>query len=232
MQGTTYTILYVEDDKSTSEILTLYLQKQKYRVLHFDNVEEAARALVNIEIDLAILDVMLPKGDGRDLLRQAVARNIPSIMVTARISEEDRLEGFDLGADDYVCKPYSPRELISRVNALLKRTKRGQQGDALLFEGLKIDLNKKEVLCDDEPLKLTAVEYALLLALANSINSVLSRDQLMSKAWGSSAEITDRAIDTHMANLRKKLKENKQSPRFIATRYGQGYQFIEKKMIL
>ncbi|MFA0813532.1 response regulator transcription factor [Microbulbifer epialgicus] len=226
-----YVILYVEDDRNSSEILVLYLQKQGYKVLHFDNAIDGARALNNIEIDLAILDVMLPKGDGRDLLRQAVSLNVPSIMVTARVSEEDRLEGFDLGADDYLCKPYSPRELISRVSALLKRSKLGRQSSKLQYEGLDIDLPRRQVLCDGEQLNLTPVEYALLTVLADAPNRVLSREQLLDKVWNSHAEVTDRAIDTHMANLRKKLKESKQSPRFIATRYGQGYQFIGRKVI-
>ncbi|WP_010606948.1 response regulator transcription factor [Pseudoalteromonas maricaloris] len=225
-----YTVLYVEDDPSSAEILNLYLAQADMQVVHFDNAQDAHRALQNLTFQLAILDVMLPGGDGRELLKEAVARNIPTIMVTAKVSETDRLEGFELGADDYVCKPYSPREVISRAKALCKRSYRGQQSAALLFDGLSINLESKSVMVTQQTPALTAVEFELLLTMAKQPQQVFSRAQLIEQVWGSDAPITDRAVDTHLANLRKKLGDSKAEPKFIATRYGQGYQFIARKV--
>ncbi|MCG7541157.1 response regulator transcription factor [Pseudoalteromonas sp. OF7H-1] len=225
-----YRVLYVEDDPSSAEILRLYLAQADMQVVHFDNAPDAHRALQNLTFQLAILDVMLPGGDGRELLKNAVARNIPTIMVTAKVSETDRLEGFELGADDYVCKPYSPREVISRAKALCKRSYRGQQSAALLFDGLSINLESKSVTVTQQTPVLTAVEFELLLTMAKQPQQVFSRAQLIEQVWGSDAPITDRAVDTHLANLRKKLGDRKAEPKFIATRYGQGYQFIARKV--
>ncbi|GHF97884.1 response regulator transcription factor [Thalassotalea marina] len=224
-------ILYVEDDKSSAEILTLYLQKQGYKVTYCDNAIDANRALDNLSFHLAIFDIMLPGGDGRTLLEKAVEKSLPSMMVTAKVAENDRINGFDLGADDYVCKPYSPREVVSRVQALLKRTYRETvQTKNLRFQGLQIDLQTKLVEVNEQAIKLTAVEFSMLTYLANKAQHIISRDQLISQVWGDTAEITDRAVDTHLANLRKKLGDSKKAPKFIATHYGQGYQFIAGKV--
>lgn len=222
----TVNILYVEDDLSIAELLILYLEQQGYTVRHFSDGLAAQRALNNLDFDLAIFDIMLPNIDGKQLLKQAVEKAIPSIMVTAKIAEDDRIEGFDLGADDYVCKPYSPRELVSRVNALLKRSKQGNQFNTLSFGELSIDLNAKQVTLNSQLLSLTSVEFELLLTMANKPNYVFSRTLLLEKVWQNSEEVTERAVDTHLANLRKKLGDSKQNPKYIATRYGQGYQFI------
>lgn len=224
-------ILYVEDDINSSEILILYLQKQGYKVYHYQNALDAERALENLSFQLAIFDVMLPGGDGRELLKTAVSKEIPCIMVTAKVAETDRLHGFELGADDYICMPYSPRELISRVQALLKRSYRKKVPSRILrFTELTIDLEAKQALLVEQSLRLTGVELSLLVCLATKAQHIVSREQLISQVWQGPTEITDRAVDTHLANLRKKLGDSKKQPKFIATHYGLGYQFIASKV--
>jgi len=223
-------ILYVEDDVNSADILKLYLEKEGYEVTHYTNALNAERALDNLSFHLAILDVMIPDGDGFSLLKKTASKDIPSIMVTARVAEDDRLNGFDLGADDYVCKPYSPREVVSRVQALLKRSfKHLGMHQVLRYRQLQIDVNAKSVTVKDKPLKLTAVEFAILVFMANHAQQIISREQLIESVWEGRTDITDRAVDTHLANLRKKLGDNTKDPSYIATHYGQGYQFIAAK---
>lgn len=219
-------ILYVEDDLAIAEILILYLEKQGHKVTHYSDGATAQRGINNLPFDLAILDIMLPNVDGIALLQQAVNKAVPTIMVTAKIAEDDRIEGFDLGADDYVCKPYSPRELVSRVNALLKRSVQGHQIKQLNFDGITLDLNAQQVYLNGQLLSLTTVEYKLLFTMANRPNLVFSRAQLLQQVWQNGEDVTERAVDTHLVNLRKKLGDSKRTPKYIATRYGQGYQFI------
>lgn len=219
-------LLYVEDEQSIADILLLYLQQQGYQVQHYANATDARRALQNLNFDLAILDVMLPGGDGRELLQLAVQKQIPCIMVTARVSEEDRIEGFELGSDDYVCKPYSPREVVSRVQALLKRSQQGHQRKQLRFDGLTLDLQSQLVWLDEQELKLTKSEYLLLHTLASQPDRIFDRQTLLDKVWPDDAAVSERTVDTHLTNLRKKLADSSQSPRFIQTRHGVGYQFI------
>lgn len=226
MNKITLSLLYVEDEQSIAQILLLYLQQQGYQVQHYANALDARRALQNLHFDLAILDVMLPGGDGRDLLQLAVQKQIPCIMVTARVSEEDRIEGFELGADDYVCKPYSPREVVSRVQALLKRSQQGHQRKQLRFDGLTLDLLSQAVWLDEQELKLTKSEYQLLHTLASQPDRVFDRQTLLDKVWPDDTAVSERTVDTHLTNLRKKLAESSQNPRFIQTRHGLGYQFI------
>ena len=147
------------DDIKTPIDTKVYLEKQGYRVSHFDNAVDAQRALDNLAFQLAIFDVMMPGGDGFSLLKNATKKDIPSIMVTAKVTESDRIHGFDLGADDYVCKPYSPREVVSRVQALLKRSYKHTGAHQIwLFGQLEIDVDAKLVKLAGDHLKLTAVE--------------------------------------------------------------------------
>jgi len=225
-----FSVLYLEDDPSSAEMFQLYLQQKELQVRHYDNVADAQRALDNIHFDIAVLDVMLPDGDGRAVLKNAVNKNIPTIMVTAKIAENDRVEGFELGADDYVCKPYSPRELISRVMALLKRTQRGHQLSTLEFSGLTLNLDSQTAACNDQLITFTAAEFKLLNHLAERPNQVLSRSALLDVVNDEQTSSTERTIDTHLANIRKKLNDSKHDPKFIETRYGQGYVFIGKRI--
>ena len=217
-------VLYVEDDLSSAQVLTLYFEQAHMHVSHFDNMQGAERALANLEFDVAVFDIMIKGGDGRTLLTQAVEKKLPALMVTAKVNEDDRLTGFDLGADDYICKPYSPKEVVARVKALLARSTRGHQLKEMRFGSLVINLSAQCVTIDNTPVALTSVEYMLLVATASYPNKVFSRDALIAAVWGRRATVSDRAVDTHMANLRKKIGGRNQA--YIATRYGQGYQFV------
>ncbi|MDW7548947.1 response regulator transcription factor [Pseudoalteromonas peptidolytica] len=219
-------IIYVEDEQDTADIVSAYLEHAGYCVTHLTTHEIAKKALYKEDFDLAILDIMLPDGSGLELLQSAVEHNIPSILLSAKKTEAERIEGFRLGADDYVCKPFSPRELTYRVKALLNRLHPTKHGRVLYFNGLQIDPEYHTVTLNDNAIRFTSLEFALLYTLASNAKKVFSRDMLITQAWPNASDITDRAIDTHIANLRKKLNDNRQNPCWIQTIYGQGYQFI------
>lgn len=223
---TTGLVIYVEDDASIADITVRYLQLAGLQVQYFNNATTATRALQNLPFDVAVLDINLPDGCGLALLQQAVQSHIPTLLVTARVSETQRIEGLQRGADDYLCKPYSPKELTLRVQALLRRNKTGSQQVRLQFEGMQVDLNAQQVWVDSNLLSLTASEYALLLTLARTPQQVFSRGALLNAVWPASHDTTERSVDTHMVNLRKKLGEQPSAPRFIQTRHGAGYQFV------
>ena len=223
-------VIYVEDDASIADITLRYLQLANLQVQHFDNATAAMRALQNLPFDVAVLDINLPDGSGLDLLQQAVQRDIATLLVTARISEAQRIDGLQRGADDYLCKPYSPKELTLRVQALLRRSKLGSQQTQWQFDGMRIDLDAQQVWLDQQLINLTAAEYGLLLTLARSPQQTFSRAALLDAVWPTSHDSTERSVDTHMVNLRKKLAEQRSAPRFIQTRHGAGYQFIGRRI--
>ncbi|HBN89996.1 response regulator transcription factor [Rheinheimera aquimaris] len=222
-------VIYVEDDASIADITSRYLRQAGLQVQHFSSAVAAARALQNLPCDLAVLDINLPDGSGLDLLQQAVECNIATLMVTARVSEAQRIEGLQLGADDYLCKPYSPKELTLRVQALLRRCNSGSQQSQWQFDGMLLDLSAQQVWLDGAQLSLTPSEFALLKTLAQQPMRVFSRAALLDAVWPQQHEVTERSVDTHMVNLRKKLGEQRSNPRFIQTRHGAGYQFIGRR---
>lgn len=217
-------VLYVEDDVSSAQLLALYLRDNGFEVFHYDNADDAVRALDNLEFDVAIFDIMIRNGDGRDLLKIAVAQRLPSLMVTAKVDEADRLDGFSRGADDYVCKPYSLKEVVARVKALMSRSKRGHQLKQLRYHNLTIDLDAQRIFVCAEDVALTSVEFNLLATLGATPTKVFTRANLIDLVWNGEP-VTDRAVDTHMANLRKKLAAQDPDQNYVITRYGQGYQF-------
>ena len=233
MQGyrsmTSDLVIYVEDDASIADITLRYLQQAGLQVQYFNNATAAARALHNLPCAVAVLDINLPDGNGLDLLQQAVQRDIATLMVTARVSEAQRIEGLQLGADDYLCKPYSPKELTLRVQALLRRCSSGSQLSQWQFAGLLLDLSAQQVWLDGAPLSFTPSEFALLKTLAQQPQRVFSRAALLDAVWPQQHDVTERSVDTHMVNLRKKLGEQRSNPRFIQTRHGAGYQFIGRR---
>ena len=223
------TILVVDDDRKIVELVTLYLRKEGYRVLQ---VFDGATAIELARADppaLAILDLMLPGVNGLVVCKTLQAeQGVPVILLTARSTEEDRLRGLDLGADDYVVKPFSPRELVSRVRAVLRRTsardeRRGP--DALDYGPLRIDLAGRTVRCDGRAIDLTPTEFRLLTALARAPNVVLSRQQLLDRAFDQGFDGYERNIDVHLMNLRRKLALPAAAPVAIKTVYGAGYKF-------
>jgi DNA-binding response OmpR family regulator len=222
-------ILVVEDDRKTAATLELYLEHAGYRVrLEHDGTRglEAARSW---SPDLVILDLMLPSTDGREICRRLRADSrVPILMLTARSTEEDRIRGLDLGADDYIPKPFSPREVAARVRAVLRRVEPASAGgpEVLRFhQGLEIHADRREVRLGGGPVALTPTEFRILLALARAPGRVLRRAQLVEQAFGPRFDGYDRTVDAHVKNLRRKLEPDRAQPSFIVTVFGVGYRF-------
>jgi len=221
-------VLVVDDDVKTVELVKLYLNRDGYRVLTAYDGIEALRLARESHPDLIVLDLMLPGLDGLQVC-QALRdeSDVPIIMLTAKTTDQDKLEGLDLGADDYVTKPFSPRELAARVRAVLRRLPR-ERGPAEIKHGkLTMNFLKQEVSLAGKPLNLTPVEFKLLAVLIKEPGRVFSRAQLIEKALGYDFEGFDRAIDVHILNLRRKLEPDPSHPRYIKTVYGAGYKLSE-----
>lgn len=226
---TNYTILVVEDEKNISDVIKAYLEKDGYNIITAFDGKEAMEKFEENKIDLIILDLMIPKISGEEVCNKIrKTSDVPIIMLTAKSDEESRIEGLNIGADDYVVKPFSPRELVSRVRALIRRTYRTSNipNNELVFnDGLKINTDKFLVKKGDKIIDLTANEFKVLLVLATNPSIVFSRDQLISQAFGIDYEGFDRTIDTHIKNIRQKIEDNPREPRYILTVYGIGYKF-------
>jgi len=223
-------VLVVDDDVKTVELVKLYLNRDGYRVLTAYDGVEALRLAREGYPDLIVLDIMLPGIDGLEVCRTLRDESdVPIIMLTARTTDQDRLTGLNLGADDYVTKPFSPRELAARVRAVLRRLpgETLQRGPAEIKYGkLTVDFLKYEASLAGKPLNLTPVEFKLLGVLIKEPNRVLSRAQLIEKALGYDFEGFDRTIDVHILNLRRKLELDPHHPKYIRTIYGVGYKFV------
>lgn len=222
-------ILIVEDDRKIARIVKAYLEGAGYRAVHAETGKEAI-ALVHAETPmLVILDLMLPDMSGEEVCEEIKENaDIPVIMLTARSSEEERIAGFSLGADDYVVKPFSPRELVYRVRAVLKRHGQRDVTDAAVsYNGgdLVIDGEKHEVKRAGHSVRLTPTEFRVLHVLASSPNRVFPRDELVEKALGYQFEGYERSIDAHIKNVRHKIGDDPKNPSFILTIYGVGYRF-------
>ncbi len=219
-------VLVVDDDVKTVELVKLYLNRDGYRVLVAYDGIEALRLARETRPDLIVLDLMLPGIDGLEVCR--ILRDesdVPIIMLTARTTDEDKLTGLGLGADDYISKPFSPRELAARVRAVLRRLP-GERGPAEIKRGgLILNFLKQEASISDRLLNLTPVEFKLLGVLVKEPGRVFSRAELVEKALGYDYKGFDRTIDVHILNLRRKLESNPRHPRYIKTAYGAGYKF-------
>ena len=221
-------VLVVDDDVKTVELVKLYLNRDGYRVLTaYDGIEALCLARES-HPDLIVLDLMLPGIDGLEVCRTLRAESdVPIIMLTARTTDGDKLTGLGLGADDYVTKPFSPRELAARVRAVLRRLP-GERGPAEIERGeLVLNFLKQEVSLAGRPLNLTPVEFKLLGVLVKEPGRVFSRAQLIEKALGYDLNGFDRTIDVHILNLRRKLEPDPNHPKYIKTVYGTGYKFLE-----
>jgi two-component system response regulator BaeR len=218
-------ILIVEDEPKIAGILEDYLQaKGGYATRVADRGDLAMEAFHRFSPDLVLLDLMLPGLDGIEVCKLIRAESqVPIIMVTARVEEIDRLLGLELGADDYICKPFSPREVVARVKSVLRRSQwsavQGQQC------GLQIDEDRFTALLDGHTLTLTPVEFSLLKTLSTQPGRVFSRDQLMNEMYSDYRVVSDRAVDTHVKNLRKKLSAVCEGRELIESVYGLGYRF-------
>lgn len=225
------TILLVEDEKGISKIIKSYLEKSNFSVIQaFDGAE--AIKLFNETFDLVILDRMLPTISGDQVLEFIrKTSQIPVIMVTAKAEEDDRIDGFKLGADDYVVKPFSPRELVERVKARLKnRTVTTNENNVKSFDSgaLTIDFDAQTAIVKGKEVALTANEYKILETLYSKPGKIFTRDEIISIAFGYEYGAYDRTIDTYVKNLRQKIEENPKEPKYIKTVYGIGYKAGEK----
>ena len=221
-------VLLIDDDKKHSELLQAYFKRFGINLVCAYDATEGFKKLNREEPDLLLLDVMLPGKDGFEICREVrKTSNIPIIMLTARGDVIDRVSGLELGADDYIGKPFEPRELVARVQATLRRSESaGPTVGQLNFEGLSIDTETRAVRVDDQPVDLTSMEYELLLILARRHGRKLSRDDILSELRGIDAAILTRSVDIMISRLRQKLGDSVKPPRFIQTVWGRGYSFI------
>ena len=221
------TVLVVDDEPIVREVVIRYLQREGYTTLEASDGELARIMLESQKPDLVVLDVMLPGTDGLELCRWIRSRSeLPVILLTARGEEADRIVGLELGADDYVTKPFSPRELAARVRTVLRRAAPAVEiTERLAFEGLELDAGTREVRKEGEELKLTAKEFDLLWFLASNPRKVFSRDQLMSRVWGYEAALDTGTVTVHVRRLREKIEDRPSHPRFLQTVWGVGYRF-------
>ena len=221
----------VDDDVKTVELVKLYLNRDGYRVLTAHDGVEALRLARESHPDLIVLDLMLPGINGLEICRTLRAESdVPIIMLTAMTTEQDRLTGLDLGADDYVTKPFSPKELAARVRAVLRRLPEEalRRGPVEIKHGeLAVNFRKYEASIAGRPLTLTPIEFKLLGALVKEPGRVFSRAQLIEKALGHDFDGFDRTIDVHILNLRRKLEPDPSHPSYIKTVYGAGYKLLE-----
>ena len=221
-------VLLIDDDKKHSELLQAYFKRFGINLVCAYDATEGFKKLNREEPDLLLLDVMLPGKDGFEICREVrKTSNIPIIMLTARGDVIDRVSGLELGADDYIGKPFEPRELVARVQATLRRSESaGPTVGQLNFEGLSIDTETRAVRVDDQPVDLTSMEYELLLILARRHGRKLSRDDILSELRGIDAAILTRSVDIMISRLRQKLGDSVKPPRFIQTIWGRGYSFV------
>ena len=223
-------VLVVDDDAKTVELVKLYLNRDGYRVLTAYDGIEALRLARESHPDLIVLDLMLPGLDGLEVCRVLRAESdVPIIMLTAKTTEQDKLTGLDLGADDYVTKPFSPRELAARIRAVLRRLPEEtlQRGPEEIRHGeLLVNFVKREASAVGRPLNLTPIEFKLLGVLAREPERVFTRAQLIKKVFGYDFDGFDRTVDVHILNLRRKLESDPHHPRYIKTLYGIGYKFV------
>ena len=223
-------ILIVEDDKNTALLVKTYLENDGFLTLLALDGNQGLKMAQEKQPALIILDVMLPGMDGWEICRRLrSSSDVPILMLTAREEEIDRVLGLSLGADDYVVKPFSPRELVERVKAILRRVRPVANKDAILSHGnLALDPEKHKVTLSGQLVSLTSSEYKLLFALMNSPGRIFSREELLSQFYPHGEVVVDRVIDVHIGKLRQKIEKNPAKPVFILTERGFGYRFAEK----
>jgi DNA-binding response OmpR family regulator len=225
----TATVLVVDDERKIRDVVRSYLEREGYAVLMADTGQRALEVLERAHPELIVLDLMLPDLSGEEVARTVRAHSgVPIIMLTAKASEEDRVAGLRLGADDYLVKPFSPRELVARVEAVLRRSASANGVARIMSFGggaLLIDRDAREVMVRGEPVELTRSEFDLLTALGSHPGRVFSRYELITKVQGYDYEGYERTIDAHVKNLRRKLGEDPRHPCFVLTMTGVGYKF-------
>lgn len=229
-------VLVVDDEKAIATLLEYNLKQAGYEVIVASDGAQAFNLGQDQTIDVILLDLMLPEIDGIEVTKRLRQEKIktPIIIVTAKGDEFDKVLGLEIGADDYITKPFSPREVLARIKAVMRRYEDVQtdnstnDNDILSFNGLKIDKNQKRVLITDQEITLTPKEYELLVFLVERKNHVLSRDELLSGVWGYDYAGETRMVDIHVSHLREKIEKDPKNPHFIKTVRGFGYQFIPR----
>jgi DNA-binding response OmpR family regulator len=222
------TVLVVDDEPIVRDVVVRYLEREGYSTLEAGDGDDARRLVEQRRPDLVVLDVMLPGTDGLDLCRWIRARSeLPVIMLTARGEEADRIVGLELGADDYVTKPFSPRELAARVRTVLRRSRASAvPTERLGFGDVVLDAETREVRKNGAEVKLTAKEFDLLWFLASHPRRVFGRDQLMSRVWGYEAALDTGTVTVHVRRLREKIEDDPSTPRHLQTVWGVGYRVV------
>ncbi len=224
------TVLIVDDELKITRLLRDYLQQAGFRVITATDGPTALAEARSERPDMIVLDLGLPGIDGLDVTRTLrKTSDVPIIILTARAEESDRIVGLELGADDYLVKPFSPRELVARVRAVLRRVDASVSNPSLVRTGdLEIDTNKRTVTVAGRPIELTPTEFELLLHLARSPGRVYTRSQLLDALHGVAFESYERAIDAHVKNLRRKIEPDPRQPRYLLTVYGVGYKYADE----
>ncbi|HUP14942.1 MAG TPA: response regulator transcription factor [Acidimicrobiia bacterium] len=223
------TVLVVDDELKIARLIRDYLEQAGFVVATASDGKGAIASARQMKPDLIVLDLGLPNLDGLDVIRALrMGSNVPVVVVTARADEADRVVGLELGADDYVVKPFSPKELVARVRAVLRRTAAARLGAEIIRTGdLTLDIPRREVRLDAKVIVLTATEFDLLHALARQPGRVFTRGQLLEAIHGVAFESYERAIDAHVKNIRRKLEPEPQRPRFLLTVHGVGYKLAD-----
>jgi two-component system, OmpR family, alkaline phosphatase synthesis response regulator PhoP len=228
-------ILVVEDEPDIRKLVQYNLTQERFNVLEAEDGEQALKLLQREKPNLIILDLMLPGLSGMELCKLLKQRSetatLPILMLTAKAGEADRIVGLEMGADDYLSKPFSPREMVARVRAILRRSeaKPATEAAAAYEKGsIKIDFSTYEVFVRGKPVKLTLKEFELLRFLVQNPNRVLNRDQLLDRVWGGETFVTPRTVDVHIRRLRKAVEKDDRRPKWILTVRGVGYKFDEK----
>lgn len=227
LQGATRKILMVDDEPSIQKMLVHALEREGFQVQAVGDGEAALEAFKGYDPHLIILDIMLPKLDGTEVCRRIRSQSdVPIIMLTAKDDEIDRVVGLELGADDYVTKPFAVRELIARVRAIMRRVSvpAGQRQEELSYDGLSINIPSRRVAVEGEDVDLTYTEFELLITLASSPGRVFSRSTLLTRVWGDEFR-DERTVDVHIRHLREKIERDPRNPEFIHTARGIGYVF-------
>ncbi|EFI66673.1 hypothetical protein BFZC1_20888 [Lysinibacillus fusiformis ZC1] len=226
-------ILVVDDEKEIADLIELYLKNENYHVFKFYTAQEALACIEHEKVDLAVLDIMIPDIDGFTILRKIrETLNFPVIMLTAKEEEIDKINGFSLGADDYITKPFRPLELVARVKAQIRRftlynLSSKQQEDIIDFAGLVINKNTRQVFLNERPISLTPTEFAILWYLCANRGTVISSEQLFQEIWGEKYFSSNNTVMVHIRHLREKMKDAAENPKYIKTVWGVGYT-IEK----
>ena len=222
-------ILVVDDEPRIAEICRDYLERAGFKVTTAGNGADALRIARTKQPDLVVLDLGLPMMDGLDVTRALRKHsNVPIIMLTARVEESDKLIGLELGADDYLTKPFSPKELVARVRAVFRRTDGdSRQSDVIRAGNVVLDIPRMQVRIDKRVIELTATEFELLATMMRQPGRVFTRGQLLDAIRGEQVESFERAVDAHIKNLRRKVERDSREPRYVLTVYGVGYKFTD-----